>query len=115
MKEEKLLEIVKNDLKKLNFNIEDKIVDYFSFITEHAYTLMDIDYAKKRDDAFEYLNKFKNLTMAGRQGTFRYIFLDTAMETGLMAAWKILNGSVSSDSIYNHKNEKIVIETKSVA
>ena len=61
MKEEKLLEIVKNDLKKLDFDIEDKIVDYFSFITEHAYTLMDIDYAKKRDDAFEYLNKFKKI------------------------------------------------------
>ena len=53
--------------------------------------------------------------MAGRQGTFRYIFLDTAMETGLMAARKVLDGSFSSDSIYNHKNEKVVIETKSVA
>ena len=76
---------------------------------------MDVEYDKKREKTIEYLNKFDNLTMAGRQGTFRYIFLDTAMETGLMAAWKILNGSVSSDSIYNHKNEKIVIETKSVA
>ena len=115
MKEEKLLEIVKNDLKKLNFNIEDKIVDYFSFITEHAYTLMDIDYAKKRDDAFEYLNKFKNLTMAGRQGTFRYIFLDTAMETGLMAAHRVLDEkSFTKERIYNHRNEKTVIETKSV-
>ena len=115
MEEEKLLEIVKNDLKKLNFNIEDKIVDYFSFITEHAYTLMDIDYAKKRDDAFEYLNKFKNLTMAGRQGTFRYIFLDTAMETGLMAAHRVLDEkSFTKERIYNHRNEKTVIETKSV-
>ena len=115
MEEEKLLEIVKNDLKKLNFNIEDKIVDYFSFITEHAYTLMDIDYAKKRDDAFEYLNKFKNLTMAGRQGTFRYIFLDTAMETGLMAAHRVLDEkSYTKEKIYNHRNEKTVIETKSV-
>lgn len=115
MEEEKLLEIVKNDLKKLNFNIEDKIVDYFSFITEHAYTLMDIDYAKKRDDAFEYLNRFKNLTMAGRQGTFRYIFLDTAMETGLMAAHRVLDEkSYTKEKIYNHRNEKTVIETKSV-
>lgn len=115
MEEEELLEIVKNDLKKLNFNIEDKIVDYFSFITEHAYTLMDIDYAKKRDDAFEYLNKFKNLTMAGRQGTFRYIFLDTAMETGLMAAHRVLDEkSYTKEKIYNHRNEKTVIETKSV-
>lgn len=116
MSEEKLLEIVKKDLQRLNFDIEDKIIDYFSFSTEHAYTLMDIDYDKKRDKTIEYLNQFDNLIMAGRQGTFRYIFLDTAMETGLMAAQKILdNSSYSKENIYNHRNEKTVIETNSVA
>ena len=54
--------------------------------------------------------------MAGRQGTFRYIFLDTAMETGLMAAQKLLdNNSFTKENIYNHRNEKTVIETNSVA
>ncbi len=116
MHEDELLEIVKKDLKRLEFDIEDKIVDYFSFSTEHAYTLMDIDYNEKRDKTIEYLNHFENLIMAGRQGTFRYIFLDTAMETGLMAAQKILdNESHSKETIYNHRNEKTVIETKSVA
>jgi protoporphyrinogen oxidase len=116
MKEEELLEIVKKDLLKLNFNINDKIVDYFSFTTQHAYTLMDIDYNKHRNNTIEYLNKFDNLTMCGRQGTFRYIFLDTAMETGLMAARCLLgDNKISKDSIYNHRNEKTVIETKSVA
>ncbi len=116
MDKEKLLKIVKNDLKKLGFNIEDKIVESFSFTTEHAYTLMDISYNKKRDDTIEYINRFENLVMAGRQGTFRYIFLDTAMETGLMAAEKILGDSdISKEKIYNHRNEKTVIETKSVA
>ncbi len=116
MNEDKLLELVKKDLKKLKFEIEDKIVDYFSFSTEHAYTLMDIDYSEKRDKTIDYLNNFQNLIMAGRQGTFRYIFLDTAMETGLMAAQKILNDeSHTKEKIYNHRNEKTVIETKSVA
>lgn len=115
MEEEKLLELVKKDLKKLNFQIEDKIVDYFSFSTEHAYTLMDINYNEKRNNTIEYLNKFDNLIMAGRQGTFRYIFLDTAMETGLMAAQKILgNSEITQEKIYNHRNEKTVIETKSI-
>jgi protoporphyrinogen oxidase len=116
MGDDELLEKVKIDLKKLGFEIEQNIADYFSFTTEHAYTLMDINYDIKRDDAIKYLNRFNNLVMAGRQGTFRYIFLDTAMETGLMAA-KILLGdpSVSKEKIYNHKNEKTVIETKSIA
>lgn len=116
MDEDKLLEIVKKDLNKLKFDIEDKIVDHFSFTTEHAYTLMDIEYNEKRDKTISYLNKFENLIMAGRQGTYRYIFLDTAMETGLMAAQKLLKTSfISKEKIYNHRNEKTVIETKSVA
>lgn len=116
MKEKELLQIVKKDLQKLQFNIEDKIIDYFSFSTEHAYTLMDINYNTKRDKTIAYLNQFENLIMAGRQGTFRYIFMDTAMETGMMAAEKIINNdSISREKIYNHRNEKVVIETKSVA
>jgi len=116
MNEDELLTIVKKDLNKLKFDIEDKIVDYFSFTTEHAYTLMDVEYNEKRDKTITYLNKFENLIMAGRQGTYRYIFLDTAMETGLMAAQKLLKTSfISKEKIYNHRNEKTVIETKSVA
>jgi len=116
MNQEELLKIVKKDLIRLKFDIEDKIVDYFSFTTEHAYTLMDIEYNHKRDNTIEYLNNFDNLIMAGRQGTFRYIFLDTAMETGLMAAQKLLDGkSFTRENIYNHRNEKTVIETNSVA
>jgi len=116
MDEKELLDIVKKDLLKLHFDIEDKIVDYFSFKTEHAYTLMDIDYNKHRDETIGYLNKFDNLIMCGRQGTFRYIFLDTAMETGLMAAQMLLGDeSITQEKIYNHRNEKTVIETKSVA
>jgi protoporphyrinogen oxidase len=116
MGDDELLAIVKKDLKKLGFDIEEKIVDYFSFTTQHAYTLMDINYDIRRDDTIKYLNRFNNLIMAGRQGTFRYIFLDTAMETGLMAAERILGDlSISKEKIYNHRNEKTVIETKSVA
>jgi protoporphyrinogen oxidase len=115
MDEDDLLEIVKKDLKKLKFNIEDKIVDHFSFTTEHAYTLMDVEYNEHRDKTISYLDRFENLIMAGRQGTYRYIFLDTAMETGLMAAQKILDdSSITKEKIYNHRNEKTVIETKSV-
>ena len=116
MQDDDLLNIVKKDLLKLNFDIEDKIVDYFSFNTKHAYTLMDIDYNQHRDDAINHLNNFENLTMCGRQGTFRYIFLDTAMETGLMAARRLLGDkTITKEDIYNHRNEKSVIETKSVA
>ena len=77
---------------------------------------MDINYHQHRDETIKHLNRFDNLIMCGRQGTFRYIFLDTAMETGLMAAKMLLGDkTITQDKIYNHRNEKTVIETKSVA
>lgn len=116
MDKEELLKIVKRDLKKLGFDIEDKIINSFVFETKHAYTMMDLEYKDNRDKTITYLKRFENLVMAGRQGTFRYIFLDTAMETGLMAAKMILGDKeITKDKIFNHRNEKTVIETKSVA
>ena len=116
MDKDDLLCIVKKDLLKLGFDIESKIIESFSFTSEHAYTLMDVGYNNKRDKTIEYLNGFDNLIMAGRQGTFRYIFLDTAMETGMMAAKMLLGDlSITRENIYNHRNEKTVIENKSIA
>ncbi|WP_294964419.1 FAD-dependent oxidoreductase [Sulfurimonas sp.] len=115
MDERVLLEKALVDLKKLNFDIKENIIDVMSFTTEHAYTLMDVEYNDKRDATIEHLNSFENLSMAGRQGTYRYIFLDTAMETGLMAAKKLLGEKdITKSNIFNHRNEKTVIETKSV-
>lgn len=112
---DELLELVKEDLEKLGFDIDKDIIDSFSFATEHAYTLMDVEYNEKRQKTIEYLNDFENLVIAGRQGTFRYIFLDTAMETGIMAAKMLLeDDTITKEKIYNHRNEKTVIETKSV-
>ncbi len=53
--------------------------------------------------------------MTGRQGTFRYIFTDTAMEMGLMAAEGIIAGTDNRRAIFDHRNEKTVIEVQSVA
>lgn len=116
MDKDELLKIALQDLKKLGFDIKDKIIDSFLFDSEHAYTIMDIGYDKKRDKTIEYLNRFENLIMCGRQGSFRYIFLDSAMEMGLMASKIVLGDTtITKDMIYNHSNEKVVIETRSIA
>lgn len=114
MPEEQLLEKILAEIKTLGYDLKANVVDSFSAFEEHAYTLMDIDYNKHRDETINYLNDFENLLMCGRQGTFRYIFVDSAMETGIMAARKLLGDDISKDSIYNHRNEKIVIETQSI-
>ena len=41
----------------------------------------------------DYLKKFQNLQMIGRNGTFRYNNMDHSVEMGLYAAWNIMSGS----------------------
>ena len=109
-----LLQRASEDLLPLGVNLAEKGRDYFTTREEHAYPLLDVSYREKRQEAIDHLNQFSNLIMCGRQGTFRYIFMDTAMEMGQMAAQSILEAKSLQDSIYNHRNEKTVIETQSV-
>ena len=69
----------------------------------------------ERERAIRHLSSFRNLVMCGRQGTFRYIFCDTAMEMGRIAARGIINKNIKQHEIFNHRNEKTVIELQSVA
>ena len=62
-----------------------------------------------------FLARFENMTLCGRQGTFRYIFTDTAMEMGQMAARALIEGRDRRREIFDHRNEMTVIEATSVA
>ena len=76
---------------------------------------MDLGYQARRNEAIKALMPITNLIMTGSQGTFRYIFTDTAMEMGMMAADMVIDGVDRRHAIFNHRNENTVIETQSVA
>jgi protoporphyrinogen oxidase len=112
---DKLQQRVLQDLASLGVDPKLATGEYFTAYAEHAYPLMDMSYQDKREKAIRYLSTFDNLIMTGRQGTFRYIFTDTAMEMGLMAAESIITGTDRRREIFDHRNENIVIETQSLA
>ncbi len=114
MDDQKLYQRVKLDLDQLNVP-DVSTGEFFTAYTEHAYPMMDTGYSAKREAAINHLAQFSNLVMTGRQGTFRYIFTDTAMEMGLMAATGIISGTDNRRQIFDHRNEKTVIEVQSVA
>lgn len=114
MDNQQLMQRVKQDLDHLGVP-DVSTGEFFTTYTEHAYPMMDVTYNQKREAAIEHLNQFSNLVMTGRQGTFRYIFTDTAMEMGLMAAEGIIEGKDNRRAIFDHRNEKTVIEVQSVA
>lgn len=113
MDNDKLLKRVKEDLDHLDVP-DVSTGEYFTTYTEYAYPMMDVSYNAKRERAITHLNQFDNLVMTGRQGTFRYIFTDTAMEMGLMAAEGIIKGEDNRRQIFDHRNEKTVIEVQSI-
>ncbi len=102
-------------LNRLGIDTSKVTGEYFSAYAKQAYPLMSVGYEMEREHAIEHLMQFDNLVQAGRQAAFRYIFTDTAMEMGEMAAATLIDGQDRRRKIYDHRSERTVIETQSVA
>ncbi len=103
------------DLKSLGIAIDKATGEYFSTRSAFAYPLLVVGYEQARARAIEHLRPLPNLVQCGRQGTFRYVFTDTAMEMGQLAARGLVEGNDNRLQIYEHRNERTVIECQSVA
>jgi protoporphyrinogen oxidase len=122
--DEDLMVQARRDLTALGVDMTRADGACFSTRSPYAYPLMVVGYQAERERAFAHLDRYSNLVQCGRQGTFRYLFTDTAMEMGLMAADGLASGLPGASvgcgegwrrAIYDHRNEKTVIETQSVA
>jgi protoporphyrinogen oxidase len=84
--DEKLAELAKKDLIALGFARPEEIEDFAVIRVRKAYPVYTLDY--KRDLAVlrEYLRKFENLQLMGRNGLHRYNNQDHSMITGILAA-----------------------------
>ena len=115
MPDDQLFGRIRGDLARLGIDPSRTTGEMFSARAATAYPLMTVGYQKERDRALAHLGGISNLVQCGRQGTFRYIFTDTAMEMGQMAARTLLAGDDRRRAIYEHRNEKTVIEAENVA
>ncbi|HJP19565.1 MAG TPA: FAD-dependent oxidoreductase, partial [Nitrospinota bacterium] len=114
MSNEKLLKRVIKDMQSLGFDIEKEISGSFSTWAEHAYPCYKIGYMKKVEKMRNFVNRFENITTLGRQGLFRYIFMDTAMVMGRNWAKTIL-GQSRENPIEEMDSKPVLLETESVA
>jgi len=115
MNNPQLFERAKRDMNRLGVDMNKATGECFSSYAEFAYPLMSKGYQRERNQNAELLNQYSNLIMCGRQGTFRYIFTDTAMEMGQLAARSLIDQQDYRSQIFEFRNEKTVIETQSVA
>ncbi|MBI4665588.1 MAG: FAD-dependent oxidoreductase [Nitrospinae bacterium] len=114
MEDGALLERVLNDLARLGFNLRRNVTGCFSTCASHAYPRYDMGYRKKVDGALSAISTLRNLDTAGRQGLFKYVFMDTAMLMGRKWASDYLGGS-RFEIRMDDNGRAGVIETRSVA
>jgi protoporphyrinogen oxidase len=89
--EETVYERCLEDLGRLGFNgLRTRTRAYFSSYVREGYPIYHLGYDQDRRDVLAGLSGISGLVSCGRQGAFRYVFMDTAMEMGLAAARAIL-------------------------
>ena len=89
---EKLFELTIEWLEKLNFIKRGEVISHFIHREKYAYPVYGLNYKDYLQDIREYLNRFDNLQLVGRAGSFRYNNQDHALEMGILASRNIIEG-----------------------
>jgi protoporphyrinogen oxidase len=95
-----LVELVIADLvDRLHFIERNEVLGGFAIRSRDAYPRYNLGYRESVGEIRGYLGRLANLHIVGRGGTFRYNNTDHAIETGLLAARRILGESVNLDGV----------------
>lgn len=90
-------EVSESYLKEFNLIKKDDILGGFVHRVAKEYPVYHLNY--KEDVAFlkNFLKRFDNLQLVGRNGIFRYNNMDHSIEMGLYAAWNVISGERKFD------------------
>jgi len=87
------------------------IAGAFAVRVEHGYPIYHVGYERDRTALLEKVLRFVNVRTAGRQGLFRYVFMDAAMKMGALAAEQLRDGAGSPRHIDAIGRSARVLET----
>jgi len=103
-----------DDLADLGFRgLRRATLDHFASFVEEGYPIYHLDYQDDRRRLLGFVGEARNLVSCGRQGAFRYIFMDTAMEMGIAAARALL-GRGDARSLTELDGERRLIESRAL-
>ena len=95
-----LIKETSEHLSRLGFFKEDEVMDGVVIRMKNAYPLFDIHYRERINLITEFLGTFRNLHLAGRTGTFSYLNMDHAMESGFQVAERLIGKHTSMDRLH---------------
>ena len=77
-----LIKKIKEDLISLKFFNKDHVIDSCIYKISNAYPILELNFEKKIKKIFDYLSRFKNLNVTGRNGLFAYTHIHDHMKNG---------------------------------
>jgi protoporphyrinogen oxidase len=86
MPDEELFRQCIRDLEKMGIRLKGRVELYFSSFAEHGYPVYSLDYKDHLKPIYYFIREEKDIVICGRQGLFRYVNMDQAIEMGLSAA-----------------------------
>jgi protoporphyrinogen oxidase len=101
------------ELGELGFALDDVIAASVVRV-EHGYPVYHLGYDDDRRTLLTLLERFSNVRTAGRQGLFRYVFMDAAMQMGIEAARQMTTGEHASAKLDAIGRAKGVLEMRAV-
>jgi protoporphyrinogen oxidase len=93
--DESLCERAIEQLQAVGVALRGRVIGAFSTRAPYAYPRYALGYERHRDALFSTIARAPNVWTVGRQGLFRYVFMDTAMEMGFTAAREFVRGQRS--------------------
>jgi len=88
---DELAQAVFEDLRALGLlRSASEVIEVHRLNAEHAYPVLDVEAGANRRVVVEWMRSLDNLELCGRQGTFRYLNQDGAMDTATAAADRAL-------------------------
>ncbi len=93
MKDAEITKIAKNELASTGLAGADEITDAFVIRIADAYPVYSGNYQDKVGKLLSYLKSIKNLRTIGRQGTFKYMHIDSALISGFAAAKEVIRSA----------------------
>lgn len=111
MEEAEFIDFAVDELSKIGIINKKDIIDAVRIRFKKAYPAYFGTY-NRFDTVKEFLNKFENLYLIGRNGMHRYNNMDHSMLTAMTAVENIINGVKTKDNIWNINTEKNYHENK---
>lgn len=114
MEEKDFIDFAIDELSKINIIDKNDVIDAVRIRFKKAYPAYFGTYSRF-DSVKEFLNRFENLFLIGRNGMHRYNNMDHSMFTAMAAVENIINDVKTKENIWNINTEKQYHENRLTA